>query len=282
MSVVVLGAGLQGMAITLELAKRGFEVDLVDQDSTPFNRTSLRNEGKIHLGLVYANDPSFETAGKMLDGALCFQNLLDSWTADSFRLTPRSTPFYYIVSPETQLPVDRLEEHYEQVQTAYITRIEEDGTLNYLGKRPPSLFRQLHPREAEPWLGTPASAVFASIERAIDLRATSRLLRKVMFAEPRIHFHGGHEVIEVERTPSGFAVSGTSHLEGGWKIEGEQVVNALWANRASIDACVGFDDEPARVHRLRYRALIRVPSKIRFSALGYVRSWAFLGRCYLS
>ena len=54
MPIAVLGAGLQGACIALELARRGHEVDLIDQDVQPLNRASLRNEGKIHLGFVYA------------------------------------------------------------------------------------------------------------------------------------------------------------------------------------------------------------------------------------
>ena len=36
------------------------------------NRVSLRNEGKIHLGLIYANDPTFKTARLQLTGGLRF------------------------------------------------------------------------------------------------------------------------------------------------------------------------------------------------------------------
>jgi glycine/D-amino acid oxidase-like deaminating enzyme len=57
----MLGAGIQGICIALELAKNGRSVTIMDQDSKPFNRASLRNEGKIYLGLVYINDPSFGT-----------------------------------------------------------------------------------------------------------------------------------------------------------------------------------------------------------------------------
>jgi 2-polyprenyl-6-methoxyphenol hydroxylase-like FAD-dependent oxidoreductase len=60
--IAVLGAGLQGTCIALELARRGFDVDLLDQDLEPLNRASLRNEGKIHLGFVYAKDATLRTA----------------------------------------------------------------------------------------------------------------------------------------------------------------------------------------------------------------------------
>ena len=70
--ILILGAGMQGAGIALELARRGNAVTLLDQDEIPFNRASLRNEGKIHLGLIYANDRSLETAALQLEGALRF------------------------------------------------------------------------------------------------------------------------------------------------------------------------------------------------------------------
>jgi glycine/D-amino acid oxidase-like deaminating enzyme len=45
--VVILGAGLQGCCVALELALRGIGVFLLDQDEIPMNRASLRNEGKF-------------------------------------------------------------------------------------------------------------------------------------------------------------------------------------------------------------------------------------------
>src|SRR5438094_60357 len=77
--VAVLGAGLQGTSIALELARRGIEVTLVERDPLALNRASLRNEGKIHLGLIYANEPSRATAFLQLHGALAFRSLLARW-----------------------------------------------------------------------------------------------------------------------------------------------------------------------------------------------------------
>ena len=58
--VWVVGAGLQGCAIALELAHRGQPVVLLDQDALPMNRASLRNEGKMTLPLFrVALNPRF-------------------------------------------------------------------------------------------------------------------------------------------------------------------------------------------------------------------------------
>ena len=63
--VLILGAGLQGAGVALELASRGVAVTVVEQDEVACNRASLRNEGKIHLGFIYANDASRATGGRI-------------------------------------------------------------------------------------------------------------------------------------------------------------------------------------------------------------------------
>ncbi|QDV49441.1 FAD-dependent oxidoreductase [Gimesia fumaroli] len=77
--IVVLGAGLQGTCVALSLAHRGYAVTLIESHPAPLRAASLRNEGKIHLGFVYALDHSGATQRKMLEAALCFSPLLDRW-----------------------------------------------------------------------------------------------------------------------------------------------------------------------------------------------------------
>ena len=72
----VLGAGIQGSCVALELARRGYRVDLLDKNELAVSQASLQNEGKIHLGFVYASDSSLRTASRMLEGSRRFASLL--------------------------------------------------------------------------------------------------------------------------------------------------------------------------------------------------------------
>ena len=56
---------------------------------------SRHNEGKIHLGFVYANDPTFRTAELMFRGAGQFAPLMRRWLGTAFDDIPVSTPFNY-------------------------------------------------------------------------------------------------------------------------------------------------------------------------------------------
>src|SRR5260221_14688049 len=104
--VLIAGAGLQGSCIALELTRRGLRVVLLDQDEQPMNRASLRNEGKIHLGLLWANDPTLESARLQLTGALRFRRLLERWIGWSANRLRTSTPFTYVVAHDSVLAPD--------------------------------------------------------------------------------------------------------------------------------------------------------------------------------
>jgi glycine/D-amino acid oxidase-like deaminating enzyme len=58
MKVAVLGGGFQGCCAAIVLASRGVECTIFDQDREILNRAASANEGKIHLGYMYASDPT--------------------------------------------------------------------------------------------------------------------------------------------------------------------------------------------------------------------------------
>ena len=75
--VGILGAGIMGCSLALLLARRGVRVTLIDQASAPMSGASRWNEGKIHLGFLYAGDPSLATARKLLPGGLAFRRIVE-------------------------------------------------------------------------------------------------------------------------------------------------------------------------------------------------------------
>jgi glycine/D-amino acid oxidase-like deaminating enzyme len=161
--VLIAGAGLQGSCIALELARLGIRVALLDQDAQPMNRASLRNEGKIHLGLMYANDRTFQSARLQLSGALRFRRLLQRWTGRGADRLRTSTSFIYLVARDSVLEPDALAHHYARVEEEYrynavlirnwITseRGQQDSPKGFRGSRrssPPTFFRLLSRRRS--------------------------------------------------------------------------------------------------------------------------------------
>ena len=115
MKVAVIGGGIQGTCVAMELATRGAEVDLIEANASLMDAASRHNEGKIHLGFVYANDPTFRTAELMFRGATQFAPLMHRWLGSAFDDIPVSTPFNYAVHRESLLGPDRLEDAYRRI-----------------------------------------------------------------------------------------------------------------------------------------------------------------------
>jgi FAD dependent oxidoreductase len=105
--IAILGAGIMGCSLALFLARKGAQVSLFDETPEPFAGASRWNEGKIHLGYLYAGDPSLDTARKLIGAGLRFrgivEELLDSDISaavspqDEIYLTHRSS----VVDPDS-------------------------------------------------------------------------------------------------------------------------------------------------------------------------------------
>src|SRR5438876_6379670 len=96
-SVAVLGAGLQGACVALELASRQIKVDLYEKGPTCVTGASANNEGKIHLGFLFARDSSLRSSEAMIRGALSFSPLLRRWLGKTLDGVPVSSPFHYAI-----------------------------------------------------------------------------------------------------------------------------------------------------------------------------------------
>jgi glycine/D-amino acid oxidase-like deaminating enzyme len=262
-AIAVLGAGLTGVGTALELAKHGSQVALVEQDELPMNRASLRNEGKIHLGFIYANDRTFGTARLQLQGALRFRALLARWIGDGANSLRCSTPFLYLVASDSLVSQEALAAHYAAVEHEYDEQLSRASELDYLGDRPERLFHPCRMHELAPTLRIDRFAgAFWTEERAIDTDELATILRTAVRQSPEIRFLAQRKVESVTRHPGHFRIAGSSP-EGRWQLDAGQVVNATWENRLAIDETVGLRSEPGWLHRLKYRVIARLPERLR-------------------
>src|SRR4029077_19395124 len=102
MRVGILGGGLQGCTIALALADRGVKVTLFDKNNALLSRAASANEGKIHLGYMYAGDPTLSTAKMMMQGALSFAPFLERYLGNPAGSFSVSVPATYIVHRDSQ------------------------------------------------------------------------------------------------------------------------------------------------------------------------------------
>ena len=258
--VIVLGAGIQGTCAALALQQKGYAVTLVDQAPDCMLRTSLVNEGRIHLGLLYASDDSFETSRLMLEAALQFAPLLEDWVHTAIDWADlRSKPFTYVVLPDSMHPPEEVLEHYQQLNQLYQAHFGKVA-VNYLGEIPASLWQEAPaPAGINPDLSV---AAVSTPEVSIDRLKFREIMSLSILAAEGINPLYKHRVVSVTRTQSGFRVEGTTSDGARWQRESGLVVNCLWQGRLEIDQQLGLAPERPWVYRLKYRVLGELPQHL--------------------
>lgn len=255
MRVAVLGGGLQGACVAMELASAGIAVDIYDKNDQCLTQASAQNEGKIHLGYVYGNDRTLKTARTLIRGALAFTGLLRRWLGSAVDTIPVSAPFYYLVHDASLLSVAEVANHLER---CHAIALADDGgeAPEYFGsdyRTPPARLSQGEAAALfEPRL---VKAAWRTAEIGIDPKVLARLVRTRLSVDPRIRCLQGAQVHGVE--PNGKRVTvdfeqATSRCREPY----DHVVNTLWEGRLAIDKTAGL--EPARPWLFRVRHNLRL------------------------
>lgn len=265
-SVLVLGAGIQGICVALALRQRGYRVTVIDQMPDVMLRTSLRNEGKIHLGFVYANDASFQTSELMLRAALNFSPLLDEWLemhVDWCALS--STPFWYLVMQDSMLTPPQIHAHYAQLQNCLEEIIACGEHATYLGNdlRGKRMWHNA-PSNVSKWFAPSRVAeCIETVELALDREKFRALISARVASFPEITTRLRHHIETIEHAPNGFCVQGTRSDGTRWSEFSDIVVNCLWDGRLALDEQLGIKPQRAFVMRLKYRVLAELVPALR-------------------
>ena len=247
--IAVLGAGIQGVSVALALNHAGFHVEVYDKAAEPLQRTSLKGEGKLHLGYVYGNDPSLATAKIMVEGAMKFGTLLDSWLPYPIDWTKISSePFTYAVLKDTMVSTKSLEQHYSKVDDIIESHLEKGAT--YVGN---SSFRRVSKLKSPKLhgLSNDVTDAFLTSEVAIDPPLLAKQLVSALKTY-NISFHGNRIITHVERKNHGFSIT-MNNLNGTTEsVDADAVVNCLWDGRLEIDSTMGIQTSRSCMYRMKY------------------------------
>jgi len=261
--VAIVGGGLQGCCIALELARQSVEVILIEQDDELMNRASLRNEGKIHLGLVYANDLSLRTARYQIKGALAFRQLLQRWTDCSVPELGVSTPFHYLVAADSIVSVDQLCAYYDRLNETCAEYLRENPELDYLGTRPDALSTVIdHASSPTVYQHENFQRCFATAELAINTHYLADIVRRAVMTNERIDVRTGTRAEHAVRANGSLYID-CAQTGQRFQVRACSVVNATWADRLSMDSEFGINITPGWVHRLKYRVITKLPDSFR-------------------
>ncbi len=259
MRVGVLGGGLQGCCTALSLAARGIDVTLFDRNDRLLSRAAIANEGKIHLGYMYANDVSHATARMMMRGALAFAPFFIRHLGLSAEAMTVSRPAAYVVHRDSQRTVEQVS-HYLATVHALVREISQSSRSAYFGAdlaaEPRAWSAAEREAEFDPEV---ALAAFDTPEVAIDPVALAAAVRERVMTEPRISVRLAHEVLDVGDRDGALDVT-LATSDGSFSERFDHVVNALWDGRMAINEKRGLRPNRPWLHRLKYGVSFRLPA----------------------
>jgi hypothetical protein len=254
--VGVLGGGLQGCCAALTLADRGVHVTLFDRNDALVTRAGAANEGKIHLGYMYAGDPSLRTAKKMMTGALAFEPFLRRYLSAASPALETSVPAAYVIHRDAQLPPEQVAHYLNNVHDLIL---EMASGRSYFGMDLERRPRRWPAAEREAKFNTEwAVDAYETAEVAINPTVLAEELRQAISAHSLIETRLGCEILDAVEERSHIRVVGRD-LHGAVQERFDHVVNALWDGRLALDEAVGIPTERAWIHRLKYGISFRLP-----------------------
>jgi hypothetical protein len=260
--VYIIGSGIQGCTIALELAKNNYKVILIERDSLLYNRASLRNEGKIHTGLVYMNDSSFTTPLLMLESAILFRKYLERWIGEKSYDLGLSKPFYYLVAKDSFLTSEVLEKRYKKLQSYFDLLKVKYKDWDYLGTRPENLFKKASKQETEFFFGSQEiSNSFLTSELAVDTELLRKHLVEAIENNPNITTITEANVVNVKAKNRAFELT-LSLAQGIKKISAQNLVNCAWDGKYKIDQFLQLPISPNLLHRLKYRVIVKLSEEL--------------------
>jgi hypothetical protein len=242
----------------MELASHGIEVHLYDKNERCLTQASAQNEGKIHLGYVYANDPSLRTARTMIEGALSFAPLMRGWIGDVVDSVPVSTPFYYAVHRASLLSVDEVESHLISCH-AIAREQSRDLKPDYFGFDPHARPIRLSNQECHSIFDQQSvSGAFRTPEISVDPEALAAAVRARLATNSRIQCRLRTIVHGAEPMADGVWIEWANAKERA-KDKYDHAVNCLWEGRLAVDQSAGVKPDRPWLYRLKYYVRLETP-----------------------
>ncbi|TGD72596.1 FAD-binding oxidoreductase [Mangrovimicrobium sediminis] len=235
MKVAIIGAGLAGTSAAQALTLQGIEVDLFDARPGPMHGASRWNEGKLHLGYVFAKDRSLATASAMIEGSCSFFPILRTLFGEQVPART-SRPFTYDVIASGQLTPDAVRAQFAAIDQ--LLAAQPALAAGYPAPLWPS-------SDAPSASGRTSEQVQASLltpEVCIEIHSLSTWLRRALADNPRLRVFGDSRVQRIERlADERFALHGNLPPD---LPRYSHVINAAWEGRLALDESVAHPLPP--------------------------------------
>lgn len=243
--IAVLGAGMLGSSVAILLARSGCRVTLFEGSAQPLNRAGRWNEGKIHLGYLYAADESLNTARTLMPGGLAFQSIVEGLIETSVESHLTQHGEYFLVHADSVVSPALMLQHAKRVWAM-------TASLGSNHAQPSLLPR----KELEQITTNPQIVAGYRIpERSVDTNWLADRLEERVKADPRIDLRCNCFVTSLSNDNDRWHVLTNDDAFDGF----DAVINALWEGKSAIDEVVGLASHEALTYRYRVSVFLKVP-----------------------
>ena len=287
--IAILGGGMLGTCTALELARRRRRSTLFEGQSSLLQRASRWNEGKIHLGFLYAGDPTLRTAQRLIPGGLAFAGLVGRLIQRSLDAFVTVEDDIYLVHRESIVAPDAFEAYGTSTAALVREAASQPNAQQYFCDVTHARIRRLSASDlAQVTSADEVVAGYSIPERSISTVTVGDLMQQAVANEPLIEVRANRRVRAVERRSDGrFNVSVNGTVIAPEDAPFDVVINALWEGRPAVDASLGIQPVAPWSHRFRaavfaYAPDVAFPSAVLCTGpFGDVKRYAD-GRVYLS
>lgn len=278
-----------GTCTALELARRGQRSTLLEGTPALLQGASRWSEGKIHLGFVYAGDPTLRTARRLIPGGLAFASLVSRHLGRRLDEFVTGEDEIFLVHRQSVVSAEAFEAYGRRTATLVREAAAQPGSPPYLCDVAAAAIRRLSPSAlARITDADEVVAGYAVPERSVSTVAIADLVQEAAAAEPLISVRTGTRIVAVERREDGrLEVRADAEAAAPPDAPFDVVINALWEGRPAIDASLGIRPIAPWSHRFRAALFAHAPAVSCSSAVlctgpfGDVKRYAD-GRLYLS
>lgn len=216
------------------------------------NRASFNQEGKIHLGFVYALDDSGNTGRKMIRDGLAFAPALDELLGKPLPWEQLCTrPFEYWVARDSLLAPSKIDAYFRMLGDYASSCLQDDPHLHYLGKRSAEFYRPITLPDGVS--SARMQAAFTTMEASVDQSLIRRSVIDTLRDNGNFTFAPTETVTAIEESRGEWRVSSSHETEGLRQRAASIVVNCSWESLDALDISAGLRPPSAEPPNLRIK-----------------------------
>lgn len=257
----VLGGGIMGCCIALELARRGIRSVVFEEQADIFNAASRWNEGKIHLGYLYSADRDLATAKSLIPAGLAFRPIVEDLLGQPITGAATDVDDVYLCHKDSVVGLEDMETYFREVSRLVRGHPARHDYFTGLASA-----RAVRLTAGELDQLTPSKSItggFRLPERSVSTNWIAGKFVAAVRSSGLISTHCGVHVTGAASEDGGSA-AGRWYIEtnGGRVGPFDAVFNALWQGKLAIDAALGLPLPAEWTHRYRLSAFLRTSESV--------------------